>query len=175
MSFVSDLKKAEQLWAATMDMATQLKKEGVEVDLSKLKTSRLLLIHCKTDPHLHFEELNEAREIIEGAQVELSIAAESLGQDFISKWEEDIKKVTAGENRYEFSLLSSKFAPGLPRDSKWVRINIAGLIEVSKMEELVKSCGAKMERQDDEGYVLITGEKDSVKCVLDAMSKVIKK
>ncbi len=54
MSFASDLKKSEQLWAATMDMATQLKKEGVDVDLSKLKTSRLLLSHCKTDPHLHF-------------------------------------------------------------------------------------------------------------------------
>lgn len=174
MAFSSDLKKAEQLWAATMKMATEIKKAGIEVDISKLKTSKMILSHCETDPHIHIEELIDAEEILNNARMELFIAAESLGQDFISRWENEFKKVMEGKSRYEFTVSNSKFVPGLPRDKNWVRIDISNILEFEKMREIVKSCGAKMEKQEG-GYVLITGKKDFIKCVLDAISEVIKK
>ncbi len=174
MSFSSDLKKTEQLWAAIMKMATEMKKAGVKVDLAKLKTSKMMISHCRTDPHHHVDELNNAVKILGDVQVELFIAAESLEGDFVSRWEDEFMKVRGGKSRYEFSVSSSRFVPGLPRGMNWVRINISGIVDADEMKKLVKSCGAVMENQED-GYVLVTGEKDSIKRVLKSVSEVFKR
>jgi len=174
VSFSSDLKKTEQLWAAIMKMVTEMKKAGVKVDLAKLKTSKMMISHCRTDQHPPVDELNNAIKILTDVQIELFIAAEPLGEDFVLLWEDAFKKVIGGESRYEFNISNSRFVPGLPRDMNWVRINISGIVDADEMKKLVKSCGAVMENQED-GYVLVTGEKDSIKKVLELVSEIFKR
>ncbi|MFQ6135637.1 MAG: DUF2096 family protein [Candidatus Hydrothermarchaeales archaeon] len=173
MSFSSRLNRVGQLWFATMKMATELKREGIETDLSKLKMSKMILNQCKSDRHPHMDALMDADEMITDVQKDLFIAAEPLGRDFISKWEEEFKEVREGRSSYIFPTPSSRFIPGLPRDKNWVRVDISGILEPDEMEDIARSCGTKIQRRDG-GYVLITGSRAAMKKTLDAISEKLK-
>ncbi len=57
---------------------------------------------------------------------------------------------------------ASKFVPGLPRDKRWVRVQVSAETPREEIEELVKESGLACKMQDD-GYMLVYGEEEKLK------------
>ncbi len=161
--------RAEQLWLATVKMALEAKKKGVEVSaaLAILRNAKAMLNEGRLDEESHGAA--EAEAMIEEAQRELFLGAASL-PGFEKKWQEVITRVQRGEKFGDYPLGVSSFYPDLPRDGRWVRLPLTEAITAAMAREVASRHGLGF-RIHQENHFILTGDKAKIKKALEVLSK----
>lgn len=162
--------RAEQLWLATIRMALEAKKKGVEVGeaLALLRNAKAMLNEGRLDQGSH-ETSREAEAMIEEAQREIFIAASSFPR-FEKRWQDVIARVQQGEKIGEYPLGASSFYPDLPRGRSWVRLPLTERIGESRARDVASKHGLAFRIHQDK-YFILTGDKTKLKEALEALSK----
>lgn len=165
------IERFEQMWLVTMKMAVDIKKRGFKIDktFNSLRSARVILHQCMVDPHAKGETLSRAGELIDSAQRDIFLTAQPLGKEFTEKWEGEIRKVMKGEILDKFSVARSKFYANLPRGKKWARLKIPPGLDAKKLKDIARSCEVTITQQEKR-YILISGEKESMRKALDVIS-----
>ncbi len=162
--------RAEQLWLATVKMALEAKKKGVDVGeaLAVLRNAKAMLNEGRLDEESHGAAA-KAEAMIEEAQRGIFLNTDAI-PGFERRWQEIITRVQQGEKIGEFPLGASSFYPDLPRDGRWVRLPLNRKINESRAREVARKHGLGF-RPHQERYFILTGEKAKIKEALEALSK----
>lgn len=165
---------AEQLWLVTMKMAVEAKRKGVGVQgaLSLLRSAKSLLNEGRLEEH-PYKLTAEARRLIEEAQREIFVNASTI-EGFEGKWDEEINRVLRGHKIGEYPFTLTSFYPGLPRGLSWVRLPLTNKLTISKAKEIAVKFGVAF-KPHGEAHFLISGDKASLRRVLEAVSKYFKR
>jgi|Deesub1362A_J573_1020465.scaffolds.fasta_scaffold00057_23 hypothetical protein len=167
-----NLETLQQVWLVTMNMATEVRRKGIEVGnaFDYLRTAKVILNERTFGETEDRGFLFRASELIDNAQRDIFIAAEALGKEFTVDWENKIREVLNGKKVGEFpATRSSKFYSQLPRSKNWVRVP-----DKKEVKEKVEELKDIEVRPHGEGYLLLIGDKASLRKALDAISPVMR-
>ncbi len=156
-----------------MKMAVEARKAGVSLDsaFELLRSAKSILNERR---HEHAEkELPVVEGMLLEAQKEIFLRTEPLGKKFSEKWSRKLKKAAEGEKIGEFSIWKSKFYPAAPKGKKWARISLPRTLRIKELEEIAKRCKVAVEPQGKQ-YVIISGDRDSLRKALDEISHYFK-
>jgi hypothetical protein len=155
-----------------MNMAAELKRQGIATEdaFKYLRAARAILNEYTADKKAEEKHLIKASELIDTAQKDIFIAAKPLGKKFTTMWENKFKEILRGKRVGEFRVVrSSTFYPSLPRNKNWIRIAATKAIR----EKLENVEGIEV-RDHGEGYVLVMGDRLSLRKALDEISDLMK-
>ncbi len=157
--------KLAQTFLATADMITEARKMGFNVDraLNLLRTAKSVLNEAYLKEEIRDLLLQHAEHLLQEVHAEIFSIC---GEEFTEKWDETFKKIIKGEKYGNFRVEKMRFAVGMPRDKRWIRVkNLEEdiLNEIKKVAKVVKT---------EEGYV-ICGE--NLEEALRIMRKFMKK
>ncbi len=157
--------KLAQTFLATADMVTEARKIGFNVDraLNLLRTAKSVLNEAYLKREIRDDLLQHIEQLLQEAHAEIFSVC---GEEFTEKWDEIFKRIMKGEKYGEFKIEKMRFAVGLPRDRRWIRVKSLEdeiLKEIKEVAEVIET---------KEGYV-ICGE--NLKEALEIMRKHMKK
>lgn len=156
----------EQMWVATVKLASELKKRGVNSSsaFKALRDAKSILNERRLNAH---SKENKAVELIESTQRELLSLSAPFGRKFASDWERRLRRIMRGKKAGSFSVPRVEFFPGMPR-SNWVRFSLPRGLDEAKVKEIAKKCGVAFQRHSN--CALIFGDKSAVRKVLNEVS-----
>jgi len=166
------MEELEQAWLVTKEMAVEVRKQDIKIGkvMEGLRNAKSILNECRIRPASR-EKLREmAQGIIGEAQKDLFLLAEPLGEEFVKKWETELKEVMRGKKFGDFPDPVPTFVPGMPRDGGWVRVSMDIPDEV--LEDMGGRYGIEFEKQ--EGVVLLKGDREALREALANLSSHIK-
>jgi len=92
-------------------------------------------------------------------------ADQKFGAEFAENWMQKLrearKTIRVGEEEKAWEP-SSKFVPGVPRDKKWLRVQISAETPESEIKKMAGEFGLSTRMQTD-GYVLVYGDEEQLK------------
>jgi len=152
------------LWKLMSDLIRDLKRRGESVspqimnDLRSLKTMIEIARIDRSNPEV-LRRIEDYMNNIESYL--LPIARERLGQEYVDalmkKIVEAQKNTSVAERKYE-----KRFPVGVPRDKHWIRIKLTKETPLDVVRQVSEELELNYNVQDD-GYVLIYGEKEQIK------------
>ncbi len=157
--------KLAQTFLATADMITEARKMGFDVDraLNLLRTAKSVLNEAYLKEEIRDELLQYIEQLLQETHAEIF---SKCGEEFTEKWDKVFEKILKGRKYGDFKIERIKFAVGLPRDKRWIRVkNLEKELidEIKKVAEIIKT---------EEGYV-ICGE--NLEEALEIMRRYMKK
>jgi len=175
-----DLEIRYSIWTVLNKMLGDLTSKGVPPSLqvnADLRHSRLLISHWQL--HLARGKATEEAFIADidmlldsARKILFEHASTVLGEDYVNKWKELLRKAKSGEFRVPLPQLGGTFIPGIPRDKDvdFVRIVLPRAASFDELKGIEKKTGAMIEAES-ENTIRISGKKEFVKRALDVISK----
>ena len=102
----------------------------------------------------------------------LSLAESQVGQEYADEWQHRIQK--ARTQAPENTVSRSRFVSGISRGDHWIRIKTSNIIADSDLKESLEKLNLSCKQQDD-GYLLVYGNKENVKSLVREVSTRIGK
>ena len=102
----------------------------------------------------------------------LSLAETGVGAEYADEWQKNI--AGAYQKEHVKALPASKLVYGVPKGKHWVRVQMTELEAVEELETLLGEFALTALTQED-GYMLISGEKEGVYAFLKAIRQIIGK
>jgi len=97
-------------------------------------------------------------------------AQEKFGQQFVDEWMKKLEKARKETPEEGIGSTVSKFLPGMPRDTPWVRVKISDDIQQDVVETLAKESGLRASDKES-GYLLVYGEKEKLTAFMRKMTE----
>ncbi len=162
-----EVERTEMLWQSTMNVASALKKDGVDIGdvISRLRDAKVLLNHAKFDEHAHPEELMEAEMEIEEIQRELMQIIDKVGKGKSYSFKSEPMK------KKDYKKIFQKPPSHVPKGDSWVRIRLP---ESLKGKDLSEMEGVSILEMDDK-TITLTGDKAAIKKALNVISQEFSK
>jgi len=165
----------ESVWRLLEALMVELKAKGLAIPqeaVDDLKTAKTLTSISKTES----TSANVASDIafyLEKVEPSLlSLAESEMGIEYAEEWQKRIYK--ARRQAPEKVAVSSRFVTGISKGEHWIRIKISDLIADSDLAESAKKLNLSCKQQDD-GYLLVYGNKENVKTLIREVSSRIGK
>ena len=112
---------------------------------------------------------------LENAEMNLlSLAETGVGVEYANEWQKRINGAYKEEAVKSSSRPAPKFVTGVPKGKHWVRIQMTELAEIQELSTLLGEYALSAIEQED-GYMLIHGEKENVSAFLKAIRQIIGK
>ncbi len=162
----------EEWWKSLEATITDFRKKQAAIPpdiIASLKLARTLISVYKADAS-HLESIPDIEKCLLNIESSLiNMAKEELGPAFA---EDLLKKLEKARNVEEPRIENSpsRFIPGLPKDEHWIRILPSDDILQKSVEKLASDLGLCFKKQND-GYVLIHGDKDLVRDFVKKMAE----
>lgn len=161
------------VWKILEEMVVDFRRRGISVPshvINELRQTKALISILMADP----ARLDTGRKIEEQLQsIEAFLmmeAQEKLGSSYADEWLRRLEE--AYRQPFDEVAAASRFAVGVPRDQRWIRIKTSADLPAETVKAMAEKAGLSVEEQAD-GYLLIHGEdglvKDFVKRLLQNM------
>jgi hypothetical protein len=165
----------EATWELMSNLIAELRKSGEAIPVKvmrDLRAAKTMMEVYKVD-RSRSENLLRIEEYLANLESYLvPEAKKKLGEEYINKWLNNL-----AETQRRIPAWKSKppkgFPVGVPRDSKWVRIEPSDKIPIEKIKRLTKQNGLKSEIQAD-GYALVFGEEQKLKQFVKKMAEILR-
>ena len=161
----------EEKWKVLSDFLIELQKEGKEIptdvmnDLRSAKTMIQVLTANPTNMK-YISRIDTYLRTVESYAIN---TAEKHGTEKVEDWLKKLKMENIDSNKEEKET-ASRFVPGIPRDKKWVRIQISEDTPPNDIKKLVETSDLSYKIQE-KGYILVYGNGEDVKSFMKKMTE----
>ena len=157
----------EEVWRILDSLIVEFRKRGETVPISvieDLRSAKTLMQVLRADPK-RMETVPSIEMYLGNVESYLIFEAhKKFGAEFAEDWMQKLrearKTIRAGEDRSVEP--ASKFVSGVPRDQKWMRVQISNETPKNEIERLAAECGLSTQMQPD-NYVLVYGDDSKIK------------
>ena len=166
--------KWEARWKILADAIMDLRKSGEAVPFSiinDLRSAKIMLEILKVDKS-RSENISRLEEYLNNVEAYvLPIAKNRFGEAYVSDilgkmYRSEIEETEAEETQI-------RFHPNLPREKKWIRIQITGETSLEMIKKI--ACERDIEyRIEGDGYVLVYGENEAIKRFVKKMAEILR-
>jgi len=161
------------LWKALADLLTELRKKDEAVPtetMEDLRSAKTMIQILKADP-TRTENIARIEAYLENVESYLVFAAHNkFGPEFAERWMRKIARARRKTYEEKEVKVPSRFVPGLPKDKRWVRIQVSEDTPKEYIEELAQE-NALSCRMQENGYMLVYGDDEKIKSLVKKMTK----
>jgi hypothetical protein len=165
----------ERYWIVLEELMVELRQKGINIPQATaddLMSARTLITIHNTDPSVSTVEAEISLYLEKVEPILLSLAEFELGKDYADAWQaKTTEAITQIEEKTAFK---SRYVTGVVRGEGWLRIKTAGIISDVEVAVLLKQLNLSAKPQDD-GYLLVQGDKDSIKTFVREIRKKVGK
>jgi len=165
----------EAVWRALESLIREFRKKGIEVPpfvMDDLRSAKTLIEVLKMDTTAE-KTAERAETYLKNVEAYLlSIAEEKLGPEEATKWARKIDeawKTLPGLREEEM-----RFAVGMPRDQKWVRIRIEEPLKKEEIVRMAEEEGLSWRVDEKKGYLTLYGEDERIKNLIKRIAEQMK-
>jgi hypothetical protein len=155
-----------QVWKTLDSLIAEFRKRGKPAPpniIEDLRSAKTMMQVLKADPK-HAENIPTIEMYLGNVESYLIFEShQKFGAQFAEDWMQklrDARKTSDAEGEPLES--SSKFVPGVPRDQKWLRVQVSDDMPENEIKKLAAECGLSTRIQPD-GYVLVLGDDSRIK------------
>jgi hypothetical protein len=165
----------EAAWGLMSNLIAELRKSGEVIPMnvmSDLRAAKTMMEVYKVDQS-HSESLLKIEEYLANLESYLMpVVKKRLGEEQMNMWLNSLAETQRHVPSWE-SKPHKSFPIGVPRDSKWVRIEPSNEITIEKIKHLTRQIGLKSKIQKD-GNVLVFGEEQKLKLFVKNMAELLR-
>jgi len=157
----------EEVWKILDSLIVEFRKRGENVPISvieDLRSAKTLMQVLRADPK-HMENVPSIEMYLGNVESHLIFEAhKKFGAEFAEDWMQKLREARKTIRAAEEKVVApaSKFVSGVPRDQKWMRVQISNEVPKNAIEKLATECGLSTKAQPD-GYVLVYGDDGKIK------------
>jgi hypothetical protein len=163
----------EKVWLALEDLIKEFRKRGETIPsevMEDLRAAKSLIQVSRAKPSLS-EDSTQIEVCLNNIEFYLiPKAQERFGQEFANEWMKRLAKARKEATEEDVGSSVSKFLPGMPRDTPWVRVKISEDIRQEIVEALAKESGLQTSDKED-GYLLLYGDKEKLSFFIKKMTE----
>ena len=138
--------------------------------MNDLRSAKTMIQILKADP-THIENIPRVETYLGNVESHLIFAAqEKFGSEFVERWMkklEEARRAVKVEGKVE---APPRFVPGLPRDKRWVRVQISKDTSQKDIKRIAKENKLSCKMQKN-GYMLVYGNRESIKTFVKKMAE----
>lgn len=156
----------EELWKTLSDLFIELRKKGEKIPttiMDDLRSAKTMIQILKADPNNTETLLRVERYLGNVESSLLFLAQNKIGPKGVEQWMKKLER--ARREVYEEEISTSKFVPRLPRDKRWIRIQVSEDTSREEIERLTVESGLSCRMQEN-GYILVYGDSEKIKLVI---------
>ena len=163
----------ERRWRILADVITDLRRSGWDVPpsvINDLRSAKTMIEIVKAD-RSRSENISRLEEYLSSVEAYvLSAAKERFGEKYVNEILRRICEVEFEEAVVEPQV---RFRPGLPREERWIRVQVTDDVPLEVIKKIVGECGLKC-RVEEDGYVLVYGGDEGIKSFVRKMAEVFR-
>jgi hypothetical protein len=165
----------EAVWKLMSDLIAELRKNGETIPakvMSDLRAAKTMMEVHKVD-HSRSENLLRIEEYLTALETYLvPIANIRFGKEYIDMWLKKLEETHTQSPKWETSF-PKNFPVGVPRESKWIKVEVSEKIPTEKIKHLAKQIGLKSKNQTD-GFVILFGEEQKLKQFVKNVAELLR-
>ena len=164
----------EQTWMVLVELLTDLRKRGVEIepsipeDIRMAKTTINFYKVNPADPE-RMKEVKRINDFLNTAQNKLMDLAETQGNEYRAQWIKKLTQASRGEKVYDIPDKKSEFVVGAPPGFTMVRITFKAPLPEERIQEIAEYHNVIIEFLTDT-LIAIYGDKQNIQDSLKEIS-----
>jgi len=164
----------EQTWMVLVELLTDLRKRGVEIepsipeDIRMAKTTINFYKVNPADPE-RMKEVKRINDFLNTAQNKLMDLAETQGDEYRAQWIKKLTQASRGEKVYDIPDKKSEFVVGAPPGFTMVRITFKAPLPEERIQEIAEYHNVIIEFLSDT-LIAIYGDKQNIQNSLKEVS-----
>jgi hypothetical protein len=167
-----------QVWKTLDSLVAEFRKHGQTVPpniIEDLRSAKTLIQVLKADPK-HAENIPTIEMYLGNVESYLIFEAhKKIGAAFAEDWMQRLREARkAAEAEEELLEPSSKFVSGMPRDQKWLRVQVSDEMQENKIKTTAAECGLSTRIQPD-GYLLVYGDDNGIKLFIQKIGEKLQR
>lgn len=163
----------EKRWKILADVITDLRGSGEDVPpniTSDLRSAKTMIEIIKAD-RSRPENISRLEEYLSSVEAYvLSAAKDKFGEKYVN---DVLRRICEVEVEEAYQESQMRFRPGLPKEEKWIRVQITDEAPLEVIRSIADECSLKC-RVEEDGYVLVYGGDEEIKCFVRRMAGVIR-
>ncbi len=164
--------KWEVRWKILADAITDLRKSGETIPfnvINDLRSAKIMLEILRVDKS-RSENISRLEEYLSNVEAYvLPIAKDRFGEAYVNNMLRIMYRSEKEEAEVGFQ---TRFHPNLPREKKWVRIQITDEMPLEIIERVIHEESLEY-RIEKDGYVLVYGENEKIKGFVKRMAEIL--
>jgi hypothetical protein len=161
----------EEKWKVLADLLAELQEKGETIPadvINDLRSAKTMIQVLKADTK-HTENILRIETYLRSVESYAIFTMEKQGTENVEELLKKLKATkTATSNEKKGAV--SGFVSRVPRDKKWVRIQISEEIPLGVMKKLVKDMGLSYRMQKG-GHMLVYGDEENIKSLVKEMAE----
>lgn len=167
-----------QIWKTLDSLIAEFRKRGKPVPpniIEDLRSAKTMMQVLKADPK-RSETIPSIETYLGNVESYLIFEAhKEFGAQFAEDWMQKLRDARKTSDAEEEPLeSSSKFVAGVPRDQKWIRVQVSEETPENAIKKLAARCGLSTKIQPD-GYVLVFGDDNKIKLFIQKTSEKLQR
>jgi len=157
----------EETWKILDSLVVEFRKRGETIPLNiieDLRSAKTLMQVLKADP-THMENIPTIEMYLNNVESYLIFEAhQKFGAEFAEDWMQKLREARKTSVTEEGKTVepSPKFVPGVPRNQRWMRIQISKETPKNTIMQMAAEHGLSTKIQPD-GYMLVYGDEAKIK------------
>ena len=164
-------------WDVLEDLMLELRKRGVVVSpevINDLRSAKLMIKIGESSGNKGETSTKIVEYLGSVESYLIADASRFLDPREVSSWIKRIDEASTKASCEETAENENKFITGIPRDQKWVRIELDAKRTENKVSKMAKDCNLQVKLEKGERIVAY-GSPESIKAFLKQMTEVAKK
>jgi len=163
----------EERWNVLADLLTELRRKGEKIPteiMNDLRSAKTMIQILKADP-THIENIPRVETYMGSVESYLIfVAQEKFGPEFVERWMGKLEEARRTVKAEEKAKSTPRFVPGLPKDKRWVRVQISEDTSQEDIERIAKEnkLSCKMQKKE---YILVYGNSENIKAFVKKMAE----
>jgi len=160
----------EEKWKVLADLLTELQERGEKIPadvINDLRSAKTMIQVLKADP-THIENISRIDTYLRSVESYAIFTTEKRGTESAEEWLKKLEEPKRMKNKEKEA--ASRFAPRVPRDKNWVRIQISEDITQEHMKKLVEENDLSYKIQKN-GYMLVYGNGENIKSLVKKLAE----
>jgi hypothetical protein len=163
----------EKVWLTLEDLIEEFRKHGETIPpeiMEDLRAAKSLIQVSRAKPSSSEDSIRIEVYLNNIEFYLIPKAQEKFGQTFADEWMKKLEKARKEATEEAEGSSVSKFLPGMPRDTPWVRVKLSDDIKQDIVEAFAKE--SELRTSDKEsGYLLVYGEQEKLKTFMKKMTE----
>lgn len=164
----------EKVWMTLEDLIEEFRKRGETIPpeiMEDLRAAKSLIQVSRAKPEALAEDSIQIEVYLNNIEFYLMPKAqEKFGTAFADEWMKKLEKARKETAEEGIGSTVSKFLPGTPRDTPWVRVKLSEDIKQEVVEVLAKDSGLRTSDKES-GYLLVFGEREKLNAFMRKMTE----
>jgi hypothetical protein len=160
----------EEKWKVIADFLIELQKEGEEIPkdvINDLRSAKTMIQVLTADPN-NIEYISRIDTYLRSVESYAINTAEKHGTEKVEAWLKKLKIENRGSKEEKETI--SRFVPGIPRNKKWVRIQISEDTTPKEIKKLIEISDLSYKIQKNR-YILVYGNGENIKSLMKKMTE----